>query len=124
MRLFAGIRAGCCIVTPKGPGFAVLYRWRLHAGAEDSFVDAWSRVSAALRNRRGSLGSRLHRGADGLWYSYAQWPSARARDEAFALAPVDPEASRQMAEAIAESFPDIVLESVADFMVSPPETGV
>ncbi len=71
------------------PGFIVLYRWRLHAGAEHAFVAAWSRVSAVLRAERGSLGSRLHRGSDGIWYSYAQWPSAQAREQAFALGSVD-----------------------------------
>lgn len=107
-------------MVPAGPGFAVLYRWRLHEGAEEAFTRAWSRVSALLLSERGSLGSRLHRGADGWWYSYAQWPSEQARAQAFAGASVDPEATRQMREAIAESLPELVLESVADFMILPP----
>ena len=100
-----------------GPGFAILYRWRLHPGMESSFVDAWSRISELLRDERGSLGSRLHRGVDGLWYSYAQWPSAEAREKAFAAPSPDAAAGEQMRAAIAESLPEIVLESVADFMV-------
>jgi heme-degrading monooxygenase HmoA len=104
-----------------GPGFVVLYRWRLHEGAEESFASAWSQVSERLLAERGSLGSRLHRGPDGLWCSYAQWPSAQARERAFALGSVDPQAARRMAEAIAESLPEIVLESVADFVVLPPK---
>lgn len=107
----------------KGPGFVVLYRWRLNEGAGEAFTDAWSRVSAGLLSDRGSLGSRLHRGSDGIWYSYAQWPSAEARDRAFSLGPVDPEARRQMAEHIAEELPALILESVADFMVLPPGQG-
>jgi len=103
-----------------GPGFVVLYRWRLHAGAEQAFVDAWSRITARLRAERGSLGSRLHRGTDGLWYGYAQWPSADARDRAFAAGPVDADASRQMREAVAESLPELVLDPVSDFLVLPP----
>ena len=106
-----------------GPGFAVLYRWRLHDGAEESFTKAWSRISELLLSERGSLGSRLHRGPDGWWYSYAQWPSAQAREQAFAGAALDLEASRQMREAIAESLPELVLESVADFMVLPAKNG-
>lgn len=100
----------------QGPGFAVLYRWRLHEGAEEAFVTGWSRVSARLLAERGSLGSRLHRGADGLWYSDAQWPSAEARDVAFSLGSIDAEASRLMRESIAEALPEIALESVADFL--------
>jgi hypothetical protein len=98
------------------PGFVVLYRWRLHPGSEDGFVQAWSRTTDLLR-ARGSLGSRLHRGSDGLWYGYAQWPGAQARAEAFALGPADDAASARMREAIAESLPEIVLEPVADFLV-------
>ena len=100
-------------------GFIVLYRWRLHPGMETSFVEAWSRISELLRSLRGSLGSRLHRGSDDLWYSYAQWPSAEARDQAFAQPPVDAEASEQMRAAIAERFPEVVLDAVADFLVFP-----
>ena len=110
---------GSALVNSRGPGLAVLYRWRLHEGAEESFVKAWTRVSGLLLSERGSLGSRLHRGPDGLWYSYAQWPSAEARTRAFALEPVDSEAGRQMAEAIAEGFPEIILESVSDLMILP-----
>ncbi len=110
-------------MNSKGPGFAVLYRWRLHEGAEESFVKAWTRVSELLLSERGSLGSRLHRGPDGSWYSYAQWPSAEARARAFALGSVDPEAGRQMAEATAENFPEIVLESVSDLMILPAKGG-
>jgi hypothetical protein len=99
------------------PGFVVLYRWRLHPGTEASFIAAWSRVSELLLSDRGSLGSRLHRAADGLWYSYAQWPSAQARKESAALGPVDAQAAETMEHAIAERFPEIVLECVADFLV-------
>ena len=105
----------------RGPGFAVLYRWKLHPGSEASFVEAWSRVSELLLTKRGSLGSRLHRGADGLWYSYAQWPSAEARTKAFSAGSVDPDASKEMRAAIAEELPEVVLESHADFMVLPYE---
>lgn len=101
-----------------GPGFAVLYRWRLHPGREASFVEAWTAVSRDLRDK-GSLGSRLHRGPDGVWYSYAQWPSAEARRLAFSQPSNVPDASAAMRDAIAESLPEIVLESVADLMVLP-----
>ena len=99
--------------------FTVLYRWRLHEGQEQQFIDAWSRISDLYLQHRGSLGSRLHRGPDGIWYSYAQWPSAEAREAAFAGPKLDETASRRMSEALAERFPDIVLESVADYLVLP-----
>jgi heme-degrading monooxygenase HmoA len=105
-----------------GPPFIVLYRWRLHPGTEEFFVAAWSRVSDVLRSERGSLGSRLHRGDDGLWYSYAQWPSAKARTDAFALGSVDALAGEQMEQAIAERYPEVVLQSAADFLLPFPDS--
>jgi Antibiotic biosynthesis monooxygenase len=102
-----------------GPGFTVLYRWRLREGMEKEFVEAWSRISFLLRNERGSLGSRLHRGNDGIWYSYAQWPSAEVRAKSASQPSVDPDAAIQMSQAIEESLPDIVLESVSDSLSLP-----
>ena len=104
-------------------GFAVLYRVRLHPGMEVQYIDAWSRVTKALRAERGGLGSRLHRGPDGIWYAYAQWPSAQARTQAFAAGPVDAEAERLMQEAIAERLPEIVLEPVANYLL-PVQDGI
>jgi hypothetical protein len=101
-----------------GPVFIVLYRWKLKDGLEGSLVDAWSRISQLLRDERESLGSRLHRGADGVWYSYAQWPSAAARALAFASASIDPHASNRMRAAVAEEFAEVVLEPVADLFGS------
>ena len=104
------------------PIHVVLYRWRLHPGLETSFINAWSRVTAALREHCGSLGSRLHRGSDGLWYGYAQWPDAATRQQAFAGA-VDSAAHAQMRAAIAEDFPEVVLSPVADFLVLPNDSA-
>jgi len=100
------------------PGLVVMYRWRLNPGMEASFVESWSRVTELLRRRAGSLGSRLHRGNDGIWYGYAQWPSPEARQSAFSQA-LDPAASARMRAAIAESLPEILLEPVADYLVMP-----
>lgn len=109
--------------TSTGPGFVALYRWRLHPGSEESFVQAWTRISELLRSQRGSLGSRLHRGSDGIWYSYAQWPDAETRRTAFALGSVDPVAGAQMEQATAERLPEIVLAPVADCMLPIVENG-
>lgn len=102
-----------CVLKPR---FIVLYRWRLIPGTEPTFVEGWSRISELLR-LRGSLGSRLHRGSDGVWYSYAQWPDAKTREDAFALGSADASASAMMESAVAERLPEIVLDPVADFLV-------
>lgn len=100
----------------------MLYRWRLHPGSEAAFVEAWSRITELLRERAGSLGSRLHRGSDGIWYGYAQWPNAEMRQRAFTQ-PLDPVAAAQMRTAIAESLPEILLAPVADYLILPAAAG-
>lgn len=99
------------------PGFCVIYRARVHPDREQQYVAAWSRLTRLIRTERGGLGSRLHRGSDGIWYAYAQWPSEAARAAALTLPSVDPMAQADMAEAIIESFPEILLEPIEDQLV-------
>lgn len=102
------------------PGFAVIYAWRLKPSMEAQFVQAWSRITELYVAHRGGLGSRLHKGPDGIWVAYAQWPSAQARIAAFAGESLDPIASARMREAVAEAFEEILLEPVADYLILPP----
>lgn len=107
-------------MTDPIPVFCAIYRWRLHPGSEDRFVRAWSRITRLLLEQRGSLGSRLHRGPDGIWYSYTQWPSAEAKAEGLGRPSVDPEAWCELREAIAESLPELILEPVSDHLAPLP----
>ncbi|WP_266180379.1 antibiotic biosynthesis monooxygenase family protein [Dyella humicola] len=111
------------VMDNVGPAFCAIYRWRLHPGSEESFVQAWSRVTKLLLTERGSLGSRLHRGPDDVRYSYTQWPSAAAKAEGLARPSVDPEAWQQLRAAIAESLPELILEPVSDFLAPLPQDG-
>lgn len=102
------------------PGLVVLYRWRLAPGREAAFADAWRDATEALL-ARGSLGSRLHRGDDGLWYGYAQWPDAETRRAAFSgtAGPEDasdPSPAARMRACVVESFPETLLRPVADLL--------
>lgn len=100
--------------------FVVLYRWRIKPNFETQFVESWSEITARLREKHESLGSRLHRGGDGFWYGYAQWKSAEQRECAFASeSEVISEAIRKMREAIAESFPETILDVISDYLVLP-----
>ena len=100
--------------------FIVLYRWRIKAEMEKQFVDAWAEVTDFIRTEHESLGSRLHKGSDGLFYSYAQWKSAAQREQAFASMPALG-ARQKMRDAIEESLPEIVLENLSDYLVFPEE---
>ena len=59
----------------------------------------------------------MHKGPEGIWYAYAQWPSAEVRRAAFEGPALDVSARDCLREAIAESFDEIVLEPVADLLV-------
>ncbi len=102
-------------MNAPGPGYyVVLYRWRIKPGHEKAFAAAWAEVTERLLDA-GSLGSRLHRGDDGCWYGYAQWPSAEVRAAAFAKN-LAPGASAAMQAAIAETLPSVELTPVADYL--------
>jgi RimJ/RimL family protein N-acetyltransferase len=98
--------------------FAVIYRWRLTPGLEERFAAAWGARTARIQALCGSYGAQLHRGEDGVWLSYARWPSAEARDACFADLPDDEDAAA-MRGAIAERLPEIVMELVDDRLREP-----
>jgi hypothetical protein len=93
-----------------------LYRWRIIPGKEAQFIDAWAEITAYYRENFDSLGSRLHRGDDGVFYAYAQWKSAAQRENAFQNSPKS-EAGALMREAIEESFPEVRLEILSDYLI-------
>jgi hypothetical protein len=96
--------------------FIVLYRWRTKDEMEDQLIASWSEVTAFIVKNYDSLGSRLHRGDDGIWYAYARWKSAEQRDKAFAEMP-EFEARRKMREAVEEFLPEVVLTTVSDYWI-------
>lgn len=110
------------VMAPGPVGFVVLYRWRLVPGREDEFQLAWERLTKAIRAERGGLGSRLHRGVDGLWWAYAQWPTEERWRAAMAKPSIDDEAASMMGETILERFDPIPLTLIADLAVTPSST--
>lgn len=97
-------------------GFAVIYRWKLKEGREDSFRQGWEMVTLDIKEMRGGLGSRLHQAEDGIWYAYAQWPSRESWEKSQDRGPVNEEASALMAEAVEKSFDPIPLKPVRDLL--------
>ena len=97
--------------------FTVIYRWRIKPTFEQQFIKSWSEITSEYYLKcDGALGSRLHKGNDGLWYAYAQWKLAENREIAFQSIPNSP-AREKMKESIEESFPEIQLEIMADFLI-------
>jgi heme-degrading monooxygenase HmoA len=98
--------------------FIILYRWRIKPEKESQFIEAWSEITAYYREKFDSLGSRLHRGDDGIFYAYAQWRSEADRENAFANSPKS-EAGKRMREAIEEGFEPVILEKLSDYLIFP-----
>lgn len=96
---------------------AILYSWRIKPEKEPQFIESWSQITEFLRQHRGSLGSRLHRGNDGLFYGYAQWKSDEERQNAFQNSDQINDAVEKMRDSIIEKFPEIMLEPIADFLI-------
>jgi heme-degrading monooxygenase HmoA len=97
---------------------AILYSWRIKPNKEQQFIESWSQVTEFLRDKRGSLGSRLHRGNNDLFYGYAQWKSDEERQNAFQNSTEISESIEKMRDSIEETLPEIMLEPISDFLIS------
>jgi quinol monooxygenase YgiN len=98
-------------------GFCVLYRFKIRPGKEETFRDGWSRMTRAIRENRGGLGSRLHLADDGVWVAYAQWPDRNAWERSREMETADPAAARLMAESIEQSEEPMLLTPTNDLLV-------
>lgn len=75
--------------------FAVSYKFTLlpsaltqgRRRAEAEFIDLWAAMTTFFKTECGALGSRLHRGQDGAFYAYAQWPDAQTFNAAREVTP-------------------------------------
>lgn len=95
--------------------FVVVYQWRVAPEAEQRFVEAWAALTEVFREEHGGLGSRLHRGADGLWFAYAQWPSESHWQRRSALSPRGRrllDALNAVAESAAAPLPGTVVKDL------------
>jgi hypothetical protein len=60
--------------------FAVLYQGYVKVGQESEYKKAWTTVAQYFIEKRGAIGSCLHRTHDGLWIAYSRWPDKATRD--------------------------------------------
>ena len=104
-------------MTGETTGFAVLYRFRVRPGMEAAFADAWTGLTELIRDHKGGRGSRLHRGDDGLFYAYAQWPDRATWEADGSLPPEAEPLGAAMRDATLERLPAIELVPVADLLL-------
>ena len=96
--------------------FAILYRWKLKPGTEETFRDAWKAMTETIKAKYGTGGSRLHRTDDGDFVAYAVWPHREHWGATGKLPSTNPEASARMRACIAHSLPSTPLEVLEDLL--------
>ena len=86
--------------------FVVVYWWRVKAGKEEQFREAWRRGTLEIARIYGSLGSRLHRERDGRFIGVAEWPDRETWQRAADVKMIydDKEARRMFVDAIADAL--------------------
>ncbi len=60
--------------------FAVIYQSYLKPGREEDFQKAWNEIATYFVEKRGAIGSCLHKAEDGKWIAYSRWPDKATRD--------------------------------------------
>lgn len=104
--------------------FIAAYGWTVHRGKEDQFRAAWRRGTELIREKYGSLGSRLHRaaGRDGepRFIGIAEWPDRKTWQAAYdaKMAYDEPATRAAFVDAIAEADdePLLLLEVTDDLL--------
>jgi quinol monooxygenase YgiN len=96
-----------------------IYRWKIKTDKEAQFIEGWEFITRELREKCGSLGSRLHKGDDGLYYGYAQWPDRESREKAQITGPEVTRARMLLKDAVEQAFPDVELTPIADYLMFP-----
>ncbi len=63
--------------------FVAAYWWKVHPGKEEQFRAAWRRGTELIRQKYGSMGSRLHQDEEGRFVGVAEWPDRETWQRAF-----------------------------------------
>lgn len=109
--------------------FAVIYRAYLKSGREEDYKLAWQQVASYFVEKRGAIGSCLHKTEEGIWVAYSRWPDKATRDASWPgeHAPSDelPEEIRKAILVLKDcidqerKLPDICMDVVQDLLLDP-----
>lgn len=101
--------------------FVAAYWWKVHPGKEEQFRAAWRRGTQLIQEKYGSLGSRLHRDADGRFIGVAEWPDKATWQKAFdaKMTYDDPKTRQAFVEAISDTAEEpLLLMDVTDDLLN------
>ncbi|MBS0649227.1 MAG: hypothetical protein JSS10_08400 [Verrucomicrobia bacterium] len=107
--------------------FAVIYRAYLKPGCEKVYKLAWHQVASYFVEKRGAIGSCLHKTEEGIWVAYSRWPDKATRDASWpgenALSEELPEEIRKAILILKDcidqerKLPDICMDVVHDLLL-------
>ncbi len=81
--------------------FAVIYRFKLQLHQEEAYKTYWRTIAEYFVEKRGAIGSTLHKTDDGVWLAYSRWPDKATRDAAW---PGDDAPSGELPDHIRETI--------------------
>jgi hypothetical protein len=106
---------------------AVIYQGYTKSGREDEYREAWNTVARYFVEKRGAIGSCLHRTPDGMWLAYSRWPDEKTRNASW---PGKDDPSRELPDEIRKAIltirdcldeerklPDICMEVIDDLLL-------
>jgi hypothetical protein len=107
--------------------FAVIYQGYIKPGKESTYREAWNTVARFFVEKRGAIGSCLHRTPDGIWLAYSRWPDEKTRNASW---PGKDDPSGELPDEIHQAIltikdcldeerrlPDICMEVVDDLLL-------
>jgi hypothetical protein len=106
--------------------FAVLYQGYVKDGREMEYRQAWHKVLRYFVDKRGALGSTLHRTESGLWVGYTCWPDKATREASWPDSETLPEEIRKAIAAMKDcldeqrQLPDVHMEVVENIQRGKP----
>jgi hypothetical protein len=62
---------------------AVMYRSYVKSGREEEYQILWKRIATYFVEKRGAIGSCLHKTEEGYWLIYSRWPNSETRDNSW-----------------------------------------
>lgn len=83
-------------------------------GMDEEFTRYWSEGTRLIRTEKKSLGSRLHRAADGSFVAYAQWPSRERWKDSNPSSPLLTETLEKMRACLTKMETPFELEVIDD----------
>ena len=100
--------------------FAVVYKFKIHSGREDDFLNTWADLTEFIKKHEGGLGSRMHKVDATTFYAYAQWPSKEAWENSGGKLPDEALKTRDlMRQCIAEVSTEIKMDVIKDLLITP-----